>query len=129
MLRTLRVRAKSLQSYLTLGSPMDCSLPGSSVHGILQARMLEWVTMPSSRDLPDPRVESLMSPTLNPRIEFLMSPALAGGFFTTSTTWAAPELWWKNLFLEGLYEELMLEVKVTNLEIKGEQECFCIISN
>ena len=85
--------------------------------------------MPSSRDLPDPGVESLMSPTLNPRIEFLMSPALAGGFFTTSTTWEAPELWWKNLFLEGLYEELMLEVKVTNLEIKGEQECFCIISN
>ena len=30
-------------------NPMDCSLPGSSVHGILQARMLEWVAMPSSR--------------------------------------------------------------------------------
>ena len=30
---------------------MDCSLPGSSVHGILQARILEWVAMPSSRDL------------------------------------------------------------------------------
>ena len=98
MLRTLYVLAKSLQSCLTFCSPMDCSLPGSSVHGILQARMLEWVTMPSSRDLPDPGVESLMSPTLNPWIEFLMSPALAGGFFTTSTTWESPELWWKNLF-------------------------------
>jgi len=30
---------------------MDCSLPGSSVHGILQARILEWVTIPSSRDI------------------------------------------------------------------------------
>ena len=74
---------KLLESWPTLCDPMDCSLPGSSVHGILQARMLEWVTMPSSRDLPDPGVESFMSPTLNPWIEFLLSPALAGGFVTT----------------------------------------------
>ena len=39
----------SLQSCLTLCNPVDCSLPGSSVHGILQARILEWVAMPSSR--------------------------------------------------------------------------------
>ena len=38
--------AKSLQSCPTLCNPMDCSLLGSSVHGILQARILEWVTMP-----------------------------------------------------------------------------------
>ena len=56
---------------------MHCSPPGSSVHGILQARILEWVDMPSSRDLPDLRTE----PTS------LLSPALAGKFFTTSTTW------------------------------------------
>ena len=37
------------QSCLTLCDPMDCSPPGSSVHGILQARMPEWVVMPSSR--------------------------------------------------------------------------------
>ena len=43
------VRAKSLQSCPALCNPMDCSPPGSSVHGILQARILEWVTMPSSR--------------------------------------------------------------------------------
>ena len=36
------------QSYLTLCDPMDCNPPGSSVHGILQARILEWVAMPSS---------------------------------------------------------------------------------
>ena len=34
--------------------PMDCSPPGSSVYGILQARILEWVAIPSPRDLPDP---------------------------------------------------------------------------
>ena len=39
------------QSCLTLSDPMDCSLPGSSVHGILQVRILEWVTMPSSRGI------------------------------------------------------------------------------
>ena len=43
------VRAKSLQSRLTLCDPMDHSLPGSSVHGILQARILEWVVISSSR--------------------------------------------------------------------------------
>ena len=38
--------AKSHQSCLTLCNPVDCSLPGSSVHGILQAGVLEWVAMP-----------------------------------------------------------------------------------
>ena len=39
------MRAKSLQLCPTLCDPMDCSLPGSSVHGILQARVLEWVAI------------------------------------------------------------------------------------
>ena len=43
------VCAKSLQLCLTLCDPMDCSPPGSSVHGVLQARILEWVAKPSSR--------------------------------------------------------------------------------
>ena len=43
--------AKSLQSCSTLCDPMDCSLPGSSVHGILQARILEWVAAPFSRGI------------------------------------------------------------------------------
>ena len=38
----------------TLCDPMDCGPPGSSVHGILQARILEWVAISFSRDLPDP---------------------------------------------------------------------------
>ena len=41
--------AKLLQSYLTLWDPMDHGPPGSSVHGILQARILVWVAMPASR--------------------------------------------------------------------------------
>ena len=43
------VCAKSLQLCLTLCEPMHCSPPGSSVNGILQARILNWVAMPSSR--------------------------------------------------------------------------------
>ena len=43
------VRSKSLQSCLTLCDSTDCSLPGFSVHGILQTRILEWVAMPSFR--------------------------------------------------------------------------------
>ena len=42
--------AKSLQSCLTRCNPMDCSQPGSSVHGIPQGRILDWVAMPSSRE-------------------------------------------------------------------------------
>ena len=45
------------QLFLTLCDPVDCSLPGSSIHGILQVRILEWLAMPSSRDLPDPEAE------------------------------------------------------------------------
>ena len=43
------MRAKSLQLYPTLCDSMDCSPPDSSVHGILQARILQWAAMPSSR--------------------------------------------------------------------------------
>ena len=42
--------AKSLQSCPTLCDPMDCSLPGSSVHGIFQARVLEWVAIAFSEE-------------------------------------------------------------------------------
>ena len=46
---------KSLQSCPTLCDPTDCSLPGSSVRGILQARIPEWVAMPSSGGSAQPR--------------------------------------------------------------------------
>ena len=65
----------SLRSCLTLCDPMGHSLPGSPVHGILQAR--KQVALPASKG----------SPGIKPR--FLTSPALAGRFFTISTTWEA----------------------------------------
>ena len=55
---------------------------GFFVHGILQARILEWVATPSSRGSSRPRDRTWVS----------MSPALAGRFFTTSATWEAHTL-------------------------------------
>ena len=68
------MRVESLQSCPILCNPMDCSPSGFSVHGIFQARILEWVAIPCSRGSSQPRIE----PT------FFMSPASAGRFFTTS---------------------------------------------
>ena len=48
-------------SRLTLCNLMDCSLSGSSVHGILQARILEWVAMPSSGGSSQPRDQTRVS--------------------------------------------------------------------
>ena len=45
------------KSCLSLCDPKDCSSPGSFVHGILQARILEWVAMPSSGDFPNPGIQ------------------------------------------------------------------------
>ena len=61
------------QSSLTLSDPMDCSPPGSSAHGILQTRILEWVSMPSSRGSPQPRDKTQVS-------------CFVRGFFTISAT-------------------------------------------
>ena len=49
LVTTCIVHATLLQSCLTLCRPLDCSPPGPLVHGVLQARTLEWVAMPSSR--------------------------------------------------------------------------------
>ena len=66
-------------SPVRLCDPMDCSPPGASVQGILQARVLEWVAISYSRGFPQPRDRACIS-------------QLVGGFFTTSTTWAIPLL-------------------------------------
>ena len=75
------MRAKLLQLCPTLCDPVDYSRPQSSVHGILQERILEWVAVPSTREFPDPEIERVS----------LMSLALADGFFTTGIMWEALE--------------------------------------
>ena len=72
----LCVHAKSLQLCLSLCDAMDCSPPGSFVHGILQARILGGLPFLSRGDLPDPGIEPAL----------LCLSALGSRFFTTSTT-------------------------------------------
>ena len=62
-------QSEGAQSCQTLCDPMDCSLPGSSIHGVLEARTLEWVAFPFSRDSYQPRDQTQVS-------------SIAGGFFT-----------------------------------------------
>ena len=59
LLQCMNVKSESevAQSCPTLRDPMDCSLPRSSVDGILQARVLEWVAISFSKDLTDPGIE------------------------------------------------------------------------
>ena len=61
---------------LTLWDPMDCSPPGSSVHGISQTRILEWVAISSFRGSSNPQIELMSS----------VAPALVGGFYTAGPT-------------------------------------------
>ena len=63
--------------HVWLCNPMEYSLPGSSVHGILQARILEWAAMPSSRTSSSPR-------------DWTHTSFIAGRFFTYQAAWKAP---------------------------------------
>ena len=74
------IHAKLCQLSLTLCDPMDYSLPGSSVHGIFQTRIMSGLPwLPLQGNLPDPGIKPWS----------LLYPVLAGGFFITSTIWNA----------------------------------------
>ena len=72
---------KVAQSCPTLCNPVNCSPPGSSVHGILQQEHWSGLPCPAPGNLPDRGTEH----------GSLKSPALAGGFFTANATWEAPD--------------------------------------
>ena len=67
------------QSCSTLCSPMNCSPPGSFVHGISQARILEWIAISSFRDFSDPGIEPMP----------LASPSIGRWVFNPCATWEA----------------------------------------
>ena len=70
---SVKWKVKVIQSCLTLCNHMNCSPPGSSVHGILQATILEWVVVPFSRGSSQPR-------------DWTQVSCIAGGFFTVWAT-------------------------------------------
>ena len=70
------LKVKVSQSCPTLCDPMDCNLPGSSVHGILQARTLEWVAIPFSGYFPNPRTEPTFPTLILCRLSHQGSPRI-----------------------------------------------------
>ena len=87
----IKVKSEVTQSCPTLCDPMDCSLLGSSVHGILQERILEWFVISFSRESSQPRNRTLVS-------------YIAGRFFTNWAMRAALCLLWSKFVKEkGTY--------------------------
>ena len=85
------------QSCLTLCDPMDCNLPGSSVHGSLQARILEWVAVPSPGDLPNPGIRPISPVSLHWQADSLPRHHADWGGFNlvqfSSVAQSCPTLW------------------------------------
>ena len=100
---------KVAQSCLTLCDYMDCSLPGSSVHRILQARILEWVAVPFSRRSSQPRNSTQVS-------------CIAGEFFTVWATREAQSIFyaskyfqWKKVFRKICIDKITIWSQYTFL--------------
>ena len=109
--------AKSLQLCLTLCHPMNCSSPGSSVQGILWARILKRVAMPSFRGSFQPRDQTWV-----PYVQF----------FTTSATWEALGCWDGSRNEDGSYCVPLLKAaeigrswveRVTLREAESKKSC------
>jgi len=83
----ITVCAKSFLSCLTLCDPLDCSPPGFSVHGFLQARILEWIHMPSSRVSSWPRDQTCVSYVFWIGRWVLHTSSTWVAFLVTSPTW------------------------------------------
>ena len=97
-----RYSAKSFQLCPTLCDPMDCGPPASSVHGIIQEEYWSGLPCPPPGDLPNPGIESMS----------ITSPALAGGFFTTSTIWKAPDKRHMYMYKKYIYPTTECESKI-----------------
>ena len=65
----MKSESEVAQSCLTLRDPMDCSLPGSSVHGILQARLLQWVAIAFSQAFTWVQLMTRQAATRGPQAE------------------------------------------------------------
>ena len=102
--------AESPQPRLTLCDPVDCSLPGSSVHGTLREWIPSGLPCLPPGDPPDAWTEPVS----------LMSPALAGGFFTTSTTWEAQSGGGNSVF----WKAAQVNLRSSQARISGQASLF-----
>ena len=108
------MRAKLLQLYLTLCNPIDCSPPGSSVYGIFQARIVEWVAMSSSKGSSWPK---------DPRL--LMFTCIGRQVLYHRATW---EAWFDNMSLLK-YKCLLFTISLESIYFSPLIRCrsVCII--
>ena len=107
--RAMKVKVK-VKSFLTLCDPMGCSLPGSSIRGIFQARVLEWTAISFSRESSWPTVRTQVS-------------HIAGRYFTIWATRDALNCLWKCLILfplkrgeKALIEEADLDINTCTVK-------------
>ena len=117
------------QSCLTPCDPMDCRPPGSSVHGILQAGILEWIAIPFSRGSSQPRDRTWVS-------------CIAGGFFsiwtvqaqqdllpTRDSVWSLNHMSWGRSFLDGvqicLFVAYTIDPGSVDLEVSEKPPYHC----
>ena len=92
----IQMHAKLLQSYPTLNNPMDCGPTGPSAHGILQARILEWIAISFSRGSSQPRDQTLV-----PYVS-----CMTGRFFTIGTLWETPRYAYNTTLMAESQEDL-----------------------
>ena len=100
----LLMHTKPIQLCPTICNPMNCSLPGSLVHEIVQARILEWVAMPSSRGSSQPR-------------DWTQVSHIAGRFFTI---WATREATLKKSMLQTFGDSVLWIYKEDGACLKGK---------
>ena len=105
----VEVCARSLQSCPTLGDPMDCSPPGSSVHGTLQARMESWVAISFSRG---------PSPSRDQTPVF----CIADGFFTDQATREAQRLCLENHYWAIFWKLTLMQPSRAGIISPGKQD-------
>ena len=105
----------------TLCNPVDCSPPGSSVHGILQARILEWVAIPLSRGSTDPGIKT-MCPAF--QADPLQSEAPGKLLSTNMSALNLPAFWLsKHLQVQLLFSSWSIKHPVTTCQIL----CFSVV--
>ena len=109
MYLSIKLKFKNVsQSCPTLCNPMFCSLPGSSVHGFLQARTLDWVAVPSSR--------GCSPPSDGIRVSHISS--LVSRFFTSSATWEFPVITSRHDHSERMWGEADMMVREDAINVR-----------
>ena len=128
--RLKKVKLLVVQSCPTLCDPMDCSLPGSSVHGILQARILEWVAIPFSRESSHsgikPGSPTLQADSLPSEPKGRLSICISDFSAYKLHTWRL-----SGHLIRNLYQALSpsVEISTENIPFKSQSQANLSISN